>query len=118
MLLTNSSRTIQVDAELTARRAAQPGFVGPSFATIAGAGPNGAVIHYRPQPGSCRTVDGETLLLLDSGGQYECGEEGTAGVEVGGRSRNGERMFRIGTRRCCCWTTVASMSAVKREELG
>ena len=79
---------MQVDAELTARRAAQPGFIGPSFATIAGAGPNGAVIHYRPQPGSCRTVDSETLLLLDSGGQYECGEEGAAGVVVGGTNRN------------------------------
>ena len=45
---------LQVDAELTARRAAQPGFVGLSFATIAGADSNGAVIHYRPQPETCR----------------------------------------------------------------
>ncbi len=59
--------------ELTKRRAAQEGFVGRSFATIAGAGPNGAVIHYRAQPGTCRTVDKDTLLLLDSGGQYDCG---------------------------------------------
>ncbi len=58
---------------MTARRAAQPGFIGPSFATIAGAGPNGAVIHYRAQPESCRKVDKDTMLLLDSGGQYLCG---------------------------------------------
>lgn len=64
---------VQVDEELTARRAAQPGFIGPSFSTIAGAGPNGAVIHYRAHPDTCRTVDGDTLLLLDSGGQYDCG---------------------------------------------
>ncbi|GAX82461.1 hypothetical protein CEUSTIGMA_g9888.t1 [Chlamydomonas eustigma] len=64
---------VQIDAELTARRAAQPGFVGLSFATIAGAGPNGAIIHYRAKEGTCRTVDSSTLLLLDSGAQYECG---------------------------------------------
>ena len=29
---------VQVDQELTARRAKQPGFIGPSFATIAGEG--------------------------------------------------------------------------------
>jgi Xaa-Pro aminopeptidase len=32
---------VQIDQELTARRAKQPGFVGPSFATIAGANANG-----------------------------------------------------------------------------
>lgn len=39
---------------------------------VAGAGPNGAIIHYRAQPGTCRTVDGNTLLLLDSGAQFDC----------------------------------------------
>lgn len=63
----------EIDEELTALRAAQPGFFEPSFPTIAGAGPNGAVIHYRPMKGSCRTVDSNTMLLLDSGGQYDCG---------------------------------------------
>ncbi|GAB4814313.1 hypothetical protein N2152v2_001359 [Parachlorella kessleri] len=64
---------VQIDEELTARRRAQPGFVELSFPTIAGAGPNGAIIHYRAQPGSCRSVDASTLLLLDSGCQYDCG---------------------------------------------
>ncbi|KAG2437467.1 hypothetical protein HXX76_006117 [Chlamydomonas incerta] len=64
---------VEVDLKLTGFRAAQPGFVETSFSTIAGAGPNGAIIHYRAQPGSCRSVDANTLLLLDSGGQYECG---------------------------------------------
>jgi hypothetical protein len=47
---------VEVDEQLTARRAAQPGFITPSFPTIAGAGPNGAIIHYRAQPGTCRCV--------------------------------------------------------------
>ena len=56
----------QVDAELTARRAAQPGFVGLSFATIAGADSNGAVIHYRPQPETCRCILAITALIVVS----------------------------------------------------
>ncbi|KAI7835935.1 hypothetical protein COHA_010169 [Chlorella ohadii] len=64
---------VEVDEHLTAKRAAQPGFIEPSFPTIAGAGPNGAIIHYRAQPGTCRTVDANTLLLLDSGAQFDCG---------------------------------------------
>ncbi len=44
-----------------------------SFDTIAGAGPNGAVVHYRPtRRTNRRTAPGE-LLLVDSGAQYEDG---------------------------------------------
>lgn len=64
---------VQVDERLTARRAAQPGFVEPSFPTIAGADANGAVIHYRAKAETCRTAKPGTLLLIDSGGQYDCG---------------------------------------------
>eukprot|EP00879_Flechtneria_rotunda_P015989 GHRR01016722.1.p1 GENE.GHRR01016722.1~~GHRR01016722.1.p1 ORF type:complete len:698 (+),score=235.84 GHRR01016722.1:303-2396(+) len=64
---------VEVDLELTGRRQQQQGFNEPSFPTIAGANSNGAIIHYRPQEGSCKTVDGNTLLLIDSGGQYDCG---------------------------------------------
>jgi Xaa-Pro aminopeptidase len=63
----------EIDTELTARRAAQAGFIELSFPTIAGANSNGAIIHYRPLPESCSIVDKTTLLLLDSGGQYDCG---------------------------------------------
>jgi Xaa-Pro aminopeptidase len=41
-----------------------------SFDTIAGAGPNGAVVHYRPTHKSNRRVEPGQLLLVDSGGQY------------------------------------------------
>jgi len=40
---------------------------------VAGAGGNGAIIHYRAEKGSCKMVDKDTLLLLDSGGQFDCG---------------------------------------------
>lgn len=60
-------------AHLASLRAQQPGFVEPSFPTIAGCGPNGAVIHYRPVEGQCAALTPGSLLLLDSGGQYDCG---------------------------------------------
>ena len=58
---------VDVDDFLTGRRAAQGGFIEPSFPTIAGSGPNGAIIHYRAQPDTCNTVSGSQLLLVDSG---------------------------------------------------
>eukprot|EP01065_Artemidia_motanka_P025484 TRINITY_DN30479_c0_g1_i1.p1 TRINITY_DN30479_c0_g1~~TRINITY_DN30479_c0_g1_i1.p1 ORF type:complete len:680 (+),score=252.67 TRINITY_DN30479_c0_g1_i1:121-2160(+) len=45
-------------------------YVGPSFETISGAGPNAAVIHYRPVPESCRDITADEIYLCDSGGQY------------------------------------------------
>ena len=40
-----------------------------SFETISGAGPNGAIVHYRVTEDTNRTVE-PGLLLVDSGGQY------------------------------------------------
>jgi Xaa-Pro aminopeptidase len=45
-------------------------FRGPSFATIAGAGGNGAIVHYRAHPKTAARITPDTVLLLDSGGQY------------------------------------------------
>lgn len=41
-----------------------------SFETICGAGPNGAIVHYRVSEASNRKVRPGELLLIDSGGQY------------------------------------------------
>jgi Xaa-Pro aminopeptidase len=41
-----------------------------SFETIAGAGPNGAIVHYRVTEDTNRRVNPGELLLVDSGGQY------------------------------------------------
>ena len=61
-----------MDEYLTGRRAAQGGFIEPSFPTIAGSGPHGAIIHYRAQPDSCGTVSASQLLLVDSGVRPQC----------------------------------------------
>ena len=44
-----------------------------SFPTIAGAGPNGAVVHYRVTRRTNRRIEPGELFLVDSGGQYEDG---------------------------------------------
>lgn len=45
-------------------------FVGLSFDTISSTGPNGAVIHYKPEKGSCSVIDPNAIYLCDSGAQY------------------------------------------------
>jgi Xaa-Pro aminopeptidase len=44
-----------------------------SFPTIAGAGPNGAIVHYRVTRASNRRINPGELFLVDSGAQYEDG---------------------------------------------
>jgi Xaa-Pro aminopeptidase len=44
-----------------------------SFPTIAGAGPDGAIVHYRVTTQSNRVIAPGELFLIDSGGQYEDG---------------------------------------------
>ena len=61
---------LTVDERLSAARAERPGFVGLSFSTIAAFNANGAMPHYRALPGSHAVIEGDGLLLIDSGGQY------------------------------------------------
>ncbi len=61
---------LDVDTLLHEERSAQPGWVGESFATIAGYQANGALPHYRATPQSHSTLQAKGLLLIDSGGQY------------------------------------------------
>ncbi|WP_188768140.1 aminopeptidase P family protein [Novosphingobium endophyticum] len=44
-----------------------------SFDTISGAGPNGAVVHYRVSEETNRTLEPDSVYLVDSGGQYPDG---------------------------------------------
>jgi Xaa-Pro aminopeptidase len=44
-----------------------------SFPTIAGSGPNGAIVHYRVTTASNRRIGMNELFLIDSGAQYEDG---------------------------------------------
>ncbi|MDD2939048.1 MAG: M24B family metallopeptidase, partial [Proteiniphilum sp.] len=64
---------VTVAEKLLEYRSQQDLFVGESFGTIAGCGPNGAVIHYHAYPETCLQVEPMGLLLIDSGGQYKNG---------------------------------------------
>lgn len=44
-----------------------------SFDTISGAGPNGAIVHYRVSDKTNRRIEPGQLFLIDSGGQYPDG---------------------------------------------
>jgi Xaa-Pro aminopeptidase len=48
-------------------------YLGPSFETISAYGSNGAVVHYKPQHGKALRILGDSLFLLDTGGQYANG---------------------------------------------
>ena len=61
---------MSIDAKLTALRAEQPLYRGPSFDTIAGYGEHGAIVHYEATPETDAPLRPEGLLLLDSGAQY------------------------------------------------
>lgn len=54
-------------------RQEQVDFVGPSFETINGFGPHGAIIHYRPVTETDAQITNDALYLCDSGGQYKDG---------------------------------------------
>jgi Xaa-Pro aminopeptidase len=61
---------IDVVTKLEAIRSQSNALTDISFDTICGSGPNGAIVHYRVDEASNRAIENNTLLLVDSGGQY------------------------------------------------
>ena len=51
-------------------RAMGENYTDDSFCTIAGWKGNGAIVHYHATPDECAKIEGDGVLLLDSGGQY------------------------------------------------
>ncbi len=77
-----------------------------SFETISGAGPNGAIVHYRVNEDTNRAVNIGELLLVDSGGQYLDGTTDiTRTIAIGD----------VGTIERACYTRVLQgMIAISR----
>jgi Xaa-Pro aminopeptidase len=61
---------IEIVTKLEGLREATGALKDLSFDTIAGAGPNGAIVHYRPVERLNRKAVKDSLLLVDSGAQY------------------------------------------------
>ena len=67
-----------------------------SFDTISGAGPNGAVVHYRVEEKTNRPIETGTLYLVDSGGQYRDGTtDVTRTLAIGAPSREMQERFTL-----------------------
>ncbi|MCK8686857.1 aminopeptidase P family protein [Pseudomonas umsongensis] len=61
---------LTIDEKLTAARKRRPGYVSLSFNTIAAFNANGAMPHYHATEEEHAVIEGDGLLLIDSGGQY------------------------------------------------
>ncbi|ORY29687.1 peptidase M24, structural domain-containing protein [Naematelia encephala] len=55
---------------LTRFRREEHNFASLAYEDISGSGPNSALPHYAPKPGSDRVIDPEATYVIDSGGQY------------------------------------------------
>ncbi len=69
----NGLNEIKVEKKLENFRKKNKNYLYPSFNTIAGSGPNGAIIHYRADKFTNRSLKKNELFLCDSGGQYKYG---------------------------------------------
>jgi Xaa-Pro aminopeptidase len=103
-------------------------FRGPSFETISGAGPNGAIVHYRATPETDRRLEPDSLYLVDSGAQYLDGTTdvtrtvfigaGPPGAEVRDRfTRVVKGHIAIATARFPRGTTGPQLDALARRAL-
>ena len=64
---------LKIEKKLENFRKRNKNYLYPSFNTIAGSGPNGAIIHYRANKKSNRKIRSSDIFLCDSGGQYKYG---------------------------------------------
>ncbi|MBV8593382.1 MAG: M24 family metallopeptidase, partial [Caulobacteraceae bacterium] len=99
-LATEAQSTLPSELEVVERlegfREATGALKDLSFDTIAGAGPNGAVVHYRPSHRTARRLETGTLLLIDSGAQYlEGTTDVTRTVAVGAPSEEMAERFTL-----------------------
>ena len=97
-----------------------------SFATISGAGPNGAIVHYHATPTSNRRLEAGSLYLVDSGAQYLDGTTdvtrtvaiGTPDAEMRDRfTRVLKGHIAIATARFPAGTTGAQLDTLARQPL-
>ncbi len=71
----NKKKISEIDAQnkLEKFRKKNKQYLFPSFKTIAGAGSNGAIVHYRATKKNTKIINKKDIFLCDSGGQYKYG---------------------------------------------
>ena len=71
-------------------------FICPSFETISGFAENGAIIHYKASKKTNKYFNKDSLYLVDSGGQYQCGTTDiTRTIAIGRPSEKQKRDFTL-----------------------
>ena len=114
---------LDADARLLSLRQEANLFRDVSFPAITGAGPNGAIVHYRSTPKTNRPLKVGELFLIDSGGQYLDGTTdvtrtvavGTAGAEERDRfTRVLKGHIALATARFPSGTTGRQLDALAR----
>ncbi len=115
-----------VEEKLIELRKMAPEFRDTSFDTISGYGPNGAIVHYRATVETNKTLEKGSLLLLDSGAQYEYGTTDiTRTVAIGKPTKEMKEHFTlvlkahiaVATARYPAGTTGAQIDALARAPL-
>ena len=92
----NPVTEMEVSDRLFGLRRKLPTFRDLSFAAITGAGPNGAIMHYRVTEESSRALGPGELFLLDSGGQFPDGTTDiTRTVAIGEPSDEMQRRYTL-----------------------
>ncbi|MEM9793595.1 MAG: aminopeptidase P family protein [Pseudomonadota bacterium] len=87
---------IDVVRALEAKRRASNALCDISFDTICGSGPNGAIVHYRVTETTNRSIQMDSLLLVDSGAQYLDGTTDiTRTIAVGQPPEGATRAFTL-----------------------
>ena len=104
-----------IEKKLENLRKRSKNYLYPSFNTIAGSGPNGAIIHYRSNKSSNRRLNKKDLLLVDSGGQYKWGTTDVTRTIC--FSKVSQKIKRIFTRVLKGHIAVA-LSNIKKEKTG
>ncbi|MGN6488668.1 MAG: aminopeptidase P family protein [Devosia sp.] len=117
---------IGIVGALESFRREDPNCIDASFDTISGAGPNGAIVHYRVDEGTNRKLKPGELMLVDSGAQYLMGTTDITRTLFTGSATAEERdrytrvlkgMIAISTVRFPRGTTGAQIDVLARQFL-
>ena len=78
---------------LQKRRAEMPGYFEDSFSTIAAYGANAAMMHYHAEGDVNSKIEPKGFLLVDNGGQYDCGTTDITRTYTVGPLTDNERRY-------------------------
>ena len=82
-----------IETMLQKRRAEMPGYFEDSFSTIAAYGTNAAMMHYHAEGDVNSKIEPKGFLLVDNGGQYDCGTTDITRTYTVGPLTDNERRY-------------------------